>query len=202
MYKYERELHKKGYSLIAGVDEVGRGPLAGPLVAACVVLDKRRRIPGLDDSKKLSEKKREELYVKIMDKAISVNIKFIDVDVIDDINILEATKLAMKELILETDHDFVLIDAVPLNIENTQSIIKGDSKSASIAAASIIAKVSRDRYMVELDAKYPNYDFKNNKGYGTKKHLAALEEHGVIDGVHRKTFGPVARCGQISFDFK
>lgn len=202
MYKFESELHKQGFSLIAGVDEVGRGPLAGPLVVACVVLNKKRRIPGLDDSKKLTQKKREELYEKIMEKAVSVHRVFVDVETIDKINILEATKMAMRKVIQETDHDFVLIDAVNLNVENTQSIIKGDTLSASIAAASIVAKVERDRFMIALDEKYPMYDFKNNKGYGTPKHLKALEEYGVIAGVHRLSFGPVKNAGQISFDFK
>ena len=201
MYNYEKDLYKRGFEAIIGLDEVGRGPLAGPLVVAGVILDKKKKIKGLDDSKKLTAKKRELLYVEIMEKATHVDIQFIEATEVDKINVLEATKKAMRLVLSRSNHDFVLIDAVDLKIANSKSIIKGDANSASIAAASIIAKVTRDKYMDELHLEYPKYDFINNKGYGTKKHLEALELNGPIKGVHRFSFGPVQRLKQISFDF-
>ncbi|QVK21711.1 ribonuclease HII [Mycoplasmatota bacterium] len=202
MYQFENELYSKGLRYIAGVDEVGRGPLAGPVVAAAVVLDKDIIIEGLDDSKKLSEKKRKYLFDQINLYALEVEYCFIWPNEIDQINILEASKKAMMNSINSLKNcDHILIDAVKLDYENSTSIIKGDSKSASIAAASIIAKVIRDRYMVELGKKYPSYDFENNKGYGTKKHILALEEFGAIDEVHRKSFAPVSRLNQVKFNF-
>lgn len=192
MKEYENELYQKGIELVAGVDEVGRGPLVGPVVCACVILPKDYFNEQINDSKKISEKKREKLYDTIMQEAISVGIGMSSEKVIDEINILEATKLAMKEAIknskIKPEH--VLIDAVKLDIDiPSTSIIKGDAKSQSIAAASIIAKVTRDRMMDELDKKYPQYLFKKNKGYGTKAHIEAIRQYGIIPE-HRKTFAP------------
>ena len=192
MKEYENELYQKGIELVAGVDEVGRGPLVGPVVCACVILPKDYFNEQINDSKKISEKKREKLYDTIMQEAISVGIGMSSEKVIDEINILEATKLAMKEAIknskIKPEH--VLIDAVKLDIDiPSTSIIKGDTKSQSIAAASIIAKVTRDRMMDELDKKYPQYLFKKNKGYGTKAHIEAIRQYGIIPE-HRKTFAP------------
>jgi ribonuclease HII len=193
MKEYENELYKKNIKLIAGVDEVGRGPLAGPVVCAAVILKEDYENDKINDSKKLTEKKREALYDVIMGEALSVGIGISSEDVIDEINILQATKKAMTEAIknLDIKPEHVLIDAVKLedlDIPQT-SIIKGDAKSISIAASSIIAKVTRDRMMIELDKKHPEYDFKNNKGYGTKKHIEAIRKYGIIKE-HRKTFAP------------
>ena len=192
-YRYERKLKDMGINLIAGVDEVGRGPLVGPVVAACVILPDEFNLEGLTDSKKLSEKKRNMFYDLIMKEAVSVGIGIVDEKKIDELNIYEATKLAMKQAIanckIKPEH--VLIDAMPLDIDiDTTSIIKGDIKSITISAASVIAKVTRDRMMLELDKKYPMYDFKNNKGYPTKKHLEAISKYGIINE-HRKSYGPV-----------
>ena len=194
LYKYEKELYAKGLNLIGGVDEVGRGPLIGSVVAACVVLPKDFVLEGLTDSKKLSEKKRNLFYDIIREKAIAVGIGVVDEKKIDEVNIYEATKIAMKEAIKNTNIELehVLIDAMPLDINvPTTSIIKGDAKSISIAAASVIAKVTRDKMMYELDKKYPMYDLKNNKGYGTKKHLEAIKKYGITK-YHRLTFKPVS----------
>lgn len=193
-YRYERNLRKEGVALIAGVDEVGRGPLIGPVVAACVILPEHYQLDGLTDSKKLSEKKREELYEEIKEQAISIGVGIISEKVIDEVNIYEATKLAMKEAINNCDikPEHVLIDAMPLDLDiPTTSIIKGDLKSITISAASVIAKVTRDRMLIELDKKYPMYDFKNNKGYPTKKHLEAINQYGILEE-HRRSYGPVA----------
>ena len=194
MKDFENELYKKDITLIAGVDEVGRGPLVGPVVTAAVILPPDFYDERINDSKKLSEKKRELLYSVIYENAISIGIGISSNEVIDEINILEATKKAMKEAInnLTVKPEHVLIDAVKLDIDiPSTSIIKGDAKSQSIAAASIIAKVTRDRMMVELDKKHPEYDFKNNKGYGTKKHIEAIYKYGVLPE-HRKTFAPIS----------
>ncbi len=194
MKEYENELYKKGITLIAGVDEVGRGPLVGPVVTAAVILPADFYDERINDSKKLSEKKRELLYSVIYENAISIGIGISSNEVIDEINILEATKKAMKEAInnLSVKPEHVLIDAVKLDIDiPSTSIIKGDAKSESIAAASIIAKVTRDRMMVELDKLHPEYDFKNNKGYGTKKHIEAIYKYGILNE-HRKTFAPIS----------
>jgi len=194
LYKYENELYDKGIEYIGGVDEVGRGPLVGSVVAACVVLPKGFMLEGLTDSKKLSEKKRDMFYDIIMENAIAVGIGIVDEKKIDEINIYEATKVAMKEAIKNTNIklEHVLIDAMPLDIDiPTTSIIKGDAKSISIAAASVIAKVTRDRMMYELDKKYPMYDLANNKGYGTKKHIEAIKEYGITK-YHRLSFKPVS----------
>jgi len=192
-YKYERELREQGITLIAGVDEVGRGPLVGPVVAACCILPETFNLEGLTDSKKLSEKKREFFYDEIKRQAISYGFGIINERKIDEVNIYEATKLAMREAInnMSVKPEHVLIDAMPLDIDiPTTSIIKGDLKSITISAASVLAKVKRDRMLLELDRKYPMYDFKNNKGYPTKKHLAAISKYGIISE-HRKSYGPV-----------
>ena len=194
LYKYEKELYKNGCKYIGGVDEVGRGPLIGSVVAACVVLPFDFALDGLTDSKKLSEKKRDEFYKVIWDKAIAMGIGIVDEKVIDEVNIYEATKIAMKKAICDTNIklDHVLIDAMPLDIDvPTTSIIKGDAKSISIAAASVIAKVTRDRMMYELDKIYPMYGLASNKGYGTKKHIEAIKKYGITK-YHRLSFKPVS----------
>lgn len=197
LYKYERELNEQGITVIAGVDEVGRGPLIGPVVAACVVLPKDYTLEGLTDSKKLSERKRDKFYDILKEEALSIGIGIVDEKVIDQINIYEATKVAMKKAILEANGkvaiEHVLIDAMPLGLEiPSTSIIKGDAKSISVAAASVIAKVTRDRMLYELDKKYPMYDLKHNKGYGTKKHLEAIEKYGITK-YHRLSYAPVLK---------
>lgn len=196
LYQYEEQLEDLGIKYIAGVDEVGRGPLAGPVVVAAVILPLNLRIKGINDSKKLSLKKRNELYKIILNEALAVNVSFIDERVIDEINIYEATKKGMLEAIsgLKIKPEHVLIDAMPLRelaIAHT-SIIHGDALSASIGAASIIAKVTRDEYMDKMDIKYPNYGFKHHKGYCTKEHLEALEKYGPCE-IHRKSFAPVKK---------
>ena len=192
LYCYERELIQKGIKVIAGVDEVGRGPLVGNVVAACVVLPLNYQLEGLTDSKKLSAKKREQFYDILMKDALAIGIGEISPKVIDEVNIYQATKLAMKEAIEKANEqlklEYILIDAMPLELEiPTTSIIKGDSKSLSIAAASVIAKVTRDRIMREWDKIYPQYGFSSHKGYGTAKHIAALKEYGPCP-IHRKSF--------------
>ena len=194
-YKYDRELRESGIKFIAGVDEVGRGPLVGPVVAACCVLPEEFNLEGLTDSKKLSEKKRDFYFEEIKRQALGYGIGIIDEKIIDEVNIYEATKLAMKEAINECMKnckvEHVLIDAMPLELDvPTTSIIKGDLKSITISAASVLAKVTRDRMLDELHEKYPMYDFKKNTGYPTKKHLEAIEEYGIIDE-HRRSYGPV-----------
>ena len=192
-YMYERELRKKGITLIAGVDEVGRGPLVGPVVTACVILPEKFDLEGLTDSKKLSEKKREILYKEIEEQALGIGIGIVDNKEIDKINILNATKKAMMMAINNCNvrPEHVLIDAVKLDIDiPTTSIIKGDLKSITISAASVIAKVTRDHMLYELDKKYPMYDFKHNKGYPTKKHIEAIMEYGIIKE-HRRSYSPV-----------
>ncbi|MDD6652633.1 MAG: ribonuclease HII [Clostridium sp.] len=194
MKEFENELYNNEINFIAGIDEVGRGPLVGPVVTAAVILPKDFYDERINDSKKLTAKKRELLYDVIMENALSVGIGISSPEVIDEINILNATKKAMIEAInnLSIKPEHLLIDAVKLDIDIPQtSIIKGDAKSQSIASASIIAKVTRDRMMVELDKKYPMYDFKHNKGYGTKKHIEALYKYGPLKE-HRKSFAPVS----------
>ena len=193
LYQYERQLINKGITLIAGVDEVGRGPLVGPVVTAAVILPVNYKLEGLTDSKKLTPKKRDKFYDIIMHDAVSVSIGMKDANVIDEVNIYEATKLAMMDAIngLNIKPEHVLIDAMPLDLDIAHtSIIKGDAKSLSIAAASVIAKVTRDRMMDELDIKYPMYNYKKNKGYPTKEHIEAINKYGIIEG-YRKTYGPV-----------
>ena len=192
-HSYEKLLIDKGLTLICGVDEVGRGPLVGPVVAAAVILPLDFDLKGLTDSKKLSEKKREEYEKIIKEKCLAYSIGEVDNETIDKINIYEATKIAMKKAIkgLKIKPQHVLIDAMKLDIDipNTP-IIKGDIKSISISAASVIAKVYRDNIMKELDKKYPYYNFKNNKGYPTKEHVEAINKYGILD-CYRKTYGPV-----------
>ena len=193
-YKYEHELWNEGIGLVAGVDEVGRGPLIGPVVAAAVILPHDFYLEGLTDSKKLSEKKRELFYKIIKEKAIAIGIGIIDEKRIDEINIYEATKEAMKDAIrkLEPRPEYILIDAMPLDIDiPTKSIIKGDFLSVTISAASVIAKVTRDHMLYEMDKEYPMYDLKNNKGYGTKKHLEAIKQYGICK-YHRLSYKPVS----------
>ena len=193
-YKYEKELNDKGIYLIAGVDEVGRGPLIGPVVAAAVILPRNFKLDGLTDSKKLSEKKREMFYEIIKKEALAIGIGVISEKRIDEINIYEATKEAMKEAIdnLEIRPEYILIDAMPLKLDiPTLSIIKGDLLSITISAASVIAKVTRDHMMYELDKEYPMYDLKNNKGYGTKKHIEAIKKYGITK-YHRLSYKPVS----------
>ena len=194
LYKYENELYAKGLEYIGGVDEVGRGPLIGSVVAACVVLPKDFVLEGLTDSKKLSEKKRDEFYKVIEDKAIAIGIGIVDERKIDEVNIYEATKLAMKQAIsnLKIKPDYVLTDAMKLDIDiDFKPLIKGDLRSLSISAASVIAKVYRDNLMYLLDKKYPYYNFKNNKGYPTKDHIEAIKNYGIIKE-HRISYHPVS----------
>ncbi|MED1469549.1 ribonuclease HII [Bacillus salipaludis] len=193
MNHYERKYRAEGFHLIAGVDEVGRGPLAGPVACAAVILPEDFYLPGIDDSKKLTEKKREEYDAIIRKEAIALSIAMVHADEIDKINIYEATKKAMKSAIvsLEPKPDFLLIDAMKLDTPfPAESIIKGDANSVTIAAASIIAKVARDKMMKELSNEFPEYGFQHNMGYGTKEHLLAIEKYGITP-YHRKSFAPI-----------
>lgn len=193
MLAYEKECYMRGMELIAGVDEVGRGPLAGPVVAAAVILPKGSKIPGLNDSKKIPKSKHKEIYESVLQEAIAIGIGVKDNQVIDQVNIYEATKLAMMEAIgqLDPQPQQLLIDAMKLDLSIPQtSIIKGDANSLSIAAASIVAKVTRDQMMEGFDRKYPGYDFAQNAGYGTANHLAGLHKLGVTP-IHRRSFEPV-----------
>ena len=193
MLAYEKELYAQGVQLIAGVDEVGRGPLAGPVVAAAVILPKNCKIPGLNDSKKIPKSKHQAIYQAVLGQALSIGIGVKDNRVIDQVNIYEATKLAMLEAIQELDPQprHLLIDAMKLDLPISQtSIIKGDANSLSIAAASIVAKVTRDQMMTAYDQEYPGYDFAQNAGYGTAKHLQGLEKQGVTP-IHRRSFEPI-----------
>lgn len=192
-YKYERELREKGVTLIGGVDEVGRGPLVGPVVAACCILPRDFHLDGLTDSKKLSKAKRDYFFEEIKKQAISYGIGIVSEKRIDEINIYEATKEAMIMAINACDvrPEHVLTDAMKLDIDiPITPIIKGDLRSITISAASVLAKVTRDEMLEELDKKYPKYDFKNNVGYPTKKHLEAIEKFGIIPE-HRRSYGPV-----------
>ena len=189
------EHYATDYSSIAGIDEVGRGPLAGPVVAAAVILDQNKQILGLNDSKKLSITKRMELFKKINEQAIAIGIGVVSAEEIDQYNILEATKIAMNKAVskLSQPPELLLVDAVQLQSSiPQQTIVKGDLKSNSIAAASIIAKVTRDEMMVEYNKKYPGYGFANNAGYGTKEHLEALKHLGITP-IHRRSFSPVKK---------
>ena len=193
MLAYEKELYTQGIQLIAGVDEVGRGPLAGPVVAAAVILPEDCKISGLNDSKKIPKSKHKEIYEAVLQNAVAIGIGIKDNQVIDQVNIYEATKLAMMEAIgqLEPQPQHLLIDAMKLDLPIPQtSIIKGDANSLSIAAASIVAKVTRDQMMEEFDLEYPGYDFAQNAGYGTANHLAGLHKLGVTP-IHRRSFEPV-----------
>lgn len=188
----EKELYKEGYKLIAGTDEVGRGPLVGPVVAAAVILPVNYKLEGLTDSKKLSEKKRNLFYKIIIKDAISYGIGVVDAKTIDEINIYEASRKAMIEAInkLNPKPDFILSDAMPLPYKNSKAIIHGDALSLTIAAASVLAKVTRDEMMYELDKKHPEYGFKDHKGYPTKKHLENIQKYGILDN-YRFTYKPV-----------
>lgn len=193
MSELERELRQQGFSMIAGIDEVGRGPLAGPVVASAVILPETFYLPGLNDSKKIPEVKRELFFEKIMEEAIAVGIGVIHNEIIDKINIYQATKKAMISAVtqLSQQPDHLLIDAMELDVPIPQlSIIKGDAKSISIAAASIVAKVTRDRMMKEYAKEYPHYGFDQNAGYGTSVHLDALHAYGLTPW-HRRSFSPV-----------
>ena len=193
MLRYEKELYSQGKTLIAGVDEVGRGPLAGPVIAAAVILPNNCKIRGLNDSKKIPKKKHREMFKAVQDQALAIGIGIMDNHVIDQVNIYEATKLAMQEAIaqLTPQPEHLLIDAMKLDLPISQtSIIKGDANSLSIAAASIVAKVIRDDLMAEYDQQFPGYDFTKNAGYGTAKHLEGLDRYGVTP-IHRKTFEPI-----------
>lgn len=196
LYQFEEELYDNGYHLICGVDEAGRGPLAGPVVVASCILPPFLRIKGINDSKKLSAKKREELYKIIVKQAIDYKIVFVSNEDVDKYKIYQATKKGMLEAVskLKVQPDYALIDAMPLHELELKhdSIIHGDARCASIAAASILAKVTRDHYMEKMDVKYPNYGFKKHKGYPTKDHLEALEKYGPCK-IHRKTYAPVSK---------
>lgn len=194
LWQYEKDLQAKGINIIGGTDEAGRGPLYGPVVAACVVLPQGFELEGLNDSKKLSEKKRNIFYDYIVENTI-YGIGIVSPEEIDKINIYEASRKAMIKAIREVQKqiplEYVLSDAMPIDIDvPVMPIIKGDAKSASIAAASVIAKVTRDRILYEVDNKHPEYGFKNHKGYPTKKHLEAINKYGLIEG-YRKTYGPI-----------
>ena len=193
MLRYEKELYVQGIKLIAGVDEVGRGPLAGPVVSAAVILPQNCKIKGLNDSKKIPKKKHEDIFQAVKEKALAIGIGVMDNHVIDQVNIYEATKLAMKEAIaqLQLKPEHLLIDAMELDLPISQtSIIKGDANSLSIAAASIVAKVTRDKIMANYDQEFPGYDFSQNAGYGTAKHLEGIAKLGITP-IHRTSFEPI-----------
>ena len=206
LWKYEKELYSQGINFIGGTDEAGRGPLFGPVVAACVVLPKDFVLEGLTDSKKLSAKKRELFYDYIIKNSIAAEVAVVSAKQIDKINIYNASKKAMTMAVNKVNKKIklqhVLTDAMPLelNIPATP-IIKGDAKSISIAAASVIAKVTRDKMLLEIDKKHPEYGFKNHKGYPTKHHLEALEKYGLIEG-YRKTYGPIKKILETKNDNK
>ncbi len=191
-YSFEISAKEKGYNIVCGVDEAGRGPLAGPVCAAAVILPEDTVIEGLDDSKKLTEKKREALFDVIKEKAVAYGIAFATVDEIEEFNILGATYIAMCRAIeqLSIKPDYVLIDGnryPPMLCVEGETVVKGDSKSMSIAAASILAKVTRDRLLIEYAEKYPQYSFEKHKGYGTKIHIEAIKKYGVTE-IHRPSF--------------
>lgn len=197
LYSNEKRLWNLGYENIAGCDEAGRGPLFGPVVAASVILPHDFVLEGLNDSKKLSEKKREKYYPIIMEKALAVSVSVVEADEIDKINIYEASRQGMLRATnsLKVKPDYIITDAMPLDGFTSvphEAIIKGDAKSITIAAASVIAKVTRDRIMYEIDKVHPEYEFKKHKGYPTKKHLELIEKYGIIDG-YRRTYGTVKK---------
>lgn len=208
LYKIEEELEDSGYHYICGIDEVGRGSLAGPIVVTAIIMPLDFRIDGINDSKKLTDKKRRELYKVIKKNALAISTIYINNEEVDELNVYQATKLGMIKAIkkLKIEPDYVLVDAMPLGNLGIkyESLIHGDARSASIAAASIIAKVTRDDYMIKMDFKYPNYGFARHKGYCTKKHVLALETYGPTE-IHRKTFYPVSKYyiedRQLMFDF-
>lgn len=192
LLEYEKELYSKGYTLIAGCDEAGRGPLCGPVVASAVILPQNYELKGLTDSKKLTEKQREKFYPIIMEDAIAVGVSIVDNNKIDEINILEASRFAMQDAVskLSVKPDFILTDAMDIRCDNHVAIIKGDQKSLSIAAASVVAKVTRDHIMYELDKEYPEYELARHKGYPTKRHLEIIDKYGILN-IYRKSFKPV-----------
>ena len=195
MLTFEQEFYSEKVNFIVGVDEAGRGPLCGPVVAACCILPKDYKNEKINDSKKLTEKKREELYKEILENCIDYGVGIVSPEIIDKVNIYEATKIAMGEAIKNLKHEYQLIltDAMPLKGYKVEviPIIKGDAKAMCIAAASIIAKVTRDHILDEYDKKYPEYGFKNHKGYGTKKHIEAINKFGIIKGFYRETYEPI-----------
>lgn len=197
MLNYEKDYYNFDIEFIAGCDEAGRGPLAGPVVAAAAIMPKDFINDDINDSKQLTDKKRRKLFEIIKENAIAYAIVAIEADKIDEINIYEASRLAMEMALKRLNHryDMVLTDCMPLLHETVkvEPIVKGDAKSFNIACASILAKVARDDLMLELDKKYPQYGFKNHKGYGTKEHLEALDNYGPIDHIHRKTYAPVKK---------
>ena len=197
LYENEKRLWNNGYENVAGTDEAGRGPLYGPVVAASVILPHDFVLEGLNDSKKLTEKKREEYYPIIMENALAVGVSIVYPEEIDEINIYEASRQGMLRAInsMNIKPDYIITDAMPLDGFTDiphEKIIKGDAKSISIAAASVIAKVTRDRLMYEEDKKHPEYEFAKHKGYPTKKHIELLNKYGIIDG-YRRTYGPVKK---------
>lgn len=193
LYQYERPLWEQGVFYIAGIDEAGRGPLAGPVVAAAVILKPHAQLKWVDDSKKLSKKQREKALKEIKEHALAIGIGVVSVEEIERINIYRASKEAMLSAIeqLKIKPQYLLIDAMPIELDTPSlSIIKGDQKSISIAAASIVAKTTRDAYMIEVDKIFPQYGFKNHKGYPTKEHIEAIEAYGITP-IHRKTYEPI-----------
>lgn len=201
--KYENEARGAGYSRILGVDEAGRGPMAGPLVIGGVIFPEDFYDDRINDSKKLTEKKREALYDLIIENALAYQIEVLSVEEVDTLNVYEASRTGMKRIVESLEPDFTLSDAMPLGDIPHLSIIKGDAKSLSIGAASILAKVTRDRIMKEYGKQYPEYGFEKHKGYVTKVHKEALEKYGVTP-IHRKSFAPVQKVlnEQLSFDFE
>lgn len=200
LLEFEEKCIQEGYSLIAGVDEVGRGPLAGPVCAAAVILPVGLEIDGVNDSKKLTEKKRELLYDIIAEKAVAWSVSFVEPEVIDEINIRQATHLAMEKAVsdLAKQPDFLLVDGndkIPFSVPSAY-VVKGDAKSLSIAAASIMAKVTRDRYMVEMSQTYPEYAFEKHKGYGTAAHMEAIRKYGLTP-LHRRSFITAKVLGEV-----
>ena len=193
LYHYENLLYEKGVNYIAGIDEAGRGPLAGPVVAAAVILKKGAKLDLVDDSKKLTEKQREKALEQIKENALAIGIGIASVEEIDRINIYRASREAMHSAIkqLKIKPEFLLIDAMPMILDiPSESIIKGDQKSISIAAASIVAKITRDNYMIEMDKLFPKYNFKQHKGYGTKEHIELIKKYGYTP-IHRKSYEPI-----------
>lgn len=201
--KYENEARAAGYSRILGVDEAGRGPMAGPLVVGGVIFPEDFYDERINDSKKLTEKKREALYDLIIENALAYQIEVLSVEEVDTLNVYEASRTGMKRIVESLEPDFTLSDAMPLGDIPHLSIIKGDAKSLSIGAASILAKVTRDRIMKEYGKQYPEYGFEKHKGYVTKAHKESLEKYGVTP-IHRKSFAPVQKVlnEQLSFDFE
>lgn len=206
LWQYEKELYKKGITIIGGTDEAGRGPLFGPVVAACVVLPPNFTLEGLTDSKKLSEKKRNIFYKYIIENSLAAEVGIVSAKQIDKINIYNASKKAMiiaiEKVKKKINLEYVLSDAMPIELDiPVIPIIKGDAKSITIAAASVVAKVTRDNMLYEIDKKHPEYGFKNHKGYPTKKHLEAIEKYGLIEG-YRKTYGPIQKILEEKNDNK